>query len=164
MNSVCEKWQAAMLEAAVNGPMESGLAEHLRACVQCYLEWQALRERADRLQGLLPMIAQGAEPSPDFRARVLAATATPKRSTQGRLRMFVAAGAAAAVVVVLVTNSSRRAATRLSNKELATAQKLAEWRAPSDQLLATPGEDMLRTVPELGKSFLNVPVRDHRED
>jgi hypothetical protein len=48
--------------------------------------------------------------------------------------------------------------------ELATAQKLAEWRAPSDGLLVTPGQEILRTMPKLGESYLNVPVKKGEEE
>ena len=48
--------------------------------------------------------------------------------------------------------------------ELAAAQRLAEWRAPSDALLATPGQEILRTMPRLGQSYLNVPVKTGEEE
>jgi len=37
---------------------------------------------------------------------------------------------------------------------LASAQKLAEWRAPSDVLLAIPGRRILQATPKLGASYL----------
>ena len=48
--------------------------------------------------------------------------------------------------------------------ELAAAQKLAEWRAPSDGLLVTPGQEMLLTMPRLGESYLNVPLKKDEEE
>jgi hypothetical protein len=48
--------------------------------------------------------------------------------------------------------------------ELAAAQKLAEWRAPSDGLLATPGQEILRTMPKIGESYLNVPAKKDEEE
>ena len=48
--------------------------------------------------------------------------------------------------------------------ELAAAQKLAEWRAPSDALLATPGQEIVKTTPKLGESYLNVPVKKDEEE
>jgi len=48
--------------------------------------------------------------------------------------------------------------------ELAAAQKLAEWRAPSDGLLVTPGQEILRTMPRLGESYLNVPAKTDEEE
>jgi hypothetical protein len=48
--------------------------------------------------------------------------------------------------------------------ELAAAEKLAEWRAPSDVLLETPGQEILRTTPRLGESYLRVPVKTDQEE
>jgi hypothetical protein len=48
--------------------------------------------------------------------------------------------------------------------DLAAAQKLAEWRAPSDVLLATPGQEILRTSPKLGESYLRVPAKKNEEE
>jgi hypothetical protein len=52
----------------------------------------------------------------------------------------------------------------VSPNELAALQKLTEWRAPSDALLATPGQEILRTMPRLGESYLNVPVKKDEEE
>jgi len=58
----------------------------------------------------------------------------------------------------------RKNGPAVSEDELATAQKLAEWRAPSDGLLQTPGREILNTTPQLGKSYLNVPVKTGEEE
>ena len=165
MNLACEKWRSALLEATLNGSADAALAEHLYGCSGCSEEWRALQARAKRLQGSLPMIAQGVEPSPDFRARVLAAAeARPKNRVGARLRMWALAGATAIVVLLTVSLSRHDRANRRFEEQLAVAQRLADWRAPSDPLLATPGRDMLRTVPTLGKSFLTVPAKSDREE
>ena len=48
--------------------------------------------------------------------------------------------------------------------ELAAAEKLADWRAPSDVLLETPGREILRTTPRLGESYLHAPVKTDKEE
>jgi len=58
----------------------------------------------------------------------------------------------------------RRAAQTISEDELAAVQKLTEWRAPSDALLAAPGREILRTMPRLGESYLNAPVKKNEEE
>ena len=156
-----------MLEAALSGEMQTELADHVRTCPNCAAARTALEARAGRLAELLPMVAQGAEPSPEFRAKVIAAAGTTTVKTARRSwRMLVLAGAVAAALVVLVVgNFAKRSASRgLSPEELATAQKLVEWQAPSDALLATPGQEMLRTVPKFGQSFLDVPKKNNREE
>ena len=43
-------------------------------------------------------------------------------------------------------------------EELSAAQKLAQWRAPSDSLLKTPGQEILKTTPKLGELYLPATV------
>jgi hypothetical protein len=58
----------------------------------------------------------------------------------------------------------RRTVGMIPGDEVAAAQKLAEWRAPSDSLLVTPGQEILKTMPKLGKSYVNVPVKTDEEE
>jgi hypothetical protein len=167
MKSACEKWKDPLREAALTGGAAKDLEEHLRSCAKCSAELDEVRARAARLDALLPLVTQGAEPSSDFRARVLAAAATAREGKRARpWRVWTLAGAAAVVAVVLMIGVAlqRRTARMIPGDELAAAQKLAEWRAPSDGLLATPGQEILRTMPRLGESYLNVPVRTDEEE
>jgi hypothetical protein len=164
MKNACEKWKDQLLEAALTGAMTKDFQEHLRSCAKCSAEMDEVRARAARLEVLLPLVAQGAEPSADFRARVLAAAGEGKRARSWRMWTLAGAAAAVAVVLIIGVNLQRRTARMISVDELAAAQKLAEWRAPSDGLLATPGQEILRTTPRLGESYLNVPVKMDEEE
>lgn len=42
--------------------------------------------------------------------------------------------------------------------------KLADWRAPSDVLLQTPGREILWTTPRLGESYLHLPAKTDKEE
>lgn len=163
MKNNCEEWKTALLEAAAGGAVDGEMVEHLETCAGCGAEWKILRERAAQLEKLLPMVAQGAEASPDFRARVMAAAA--RKRSKSRPQLLILAGAAAAAVVLLMAIPWRQQTTEgLSQQELAAAQKLAEWRAPSDSLLATPGQEILRTTPKLGRSYLDKPPKGNLEE
>ncbi len=167
MKNACEKWKDPLREAALTGTTAKELEEHLRGCAKCSAELDEVRARAARLDALLPLVAQGAEPSADFRARVLAAAEAKGEGKRARpWRIWTRAGATAVVVVVLMIGVvlQRRTARMIPGEELAAAQKLAEWRAPSDGLLVTPGQEMLRTMPRLGESYLNVPVKTDEEE
>ena len=167
MNRACENWKPVLLEAALSETVPPEMAQHLEQCPHCAEEWKAVQGRARQLQDLLPRITLGAEPSAGFRARVLAAAATaqPKRAAL-KWRVLVLAGATATLVALLMLNkrSEPNASADLSSKELAAAQKLTEWRAPSDTLLATPGQEMLKSLPKLGETYLRVPAKSSRED
>jgi len=167
MKNACEKWKDPLREAALTGAIAKDLEEHLRSCTNCSAELDEMRARAVRLDALLPLVAQGAEPSADFQARVLAAAKAAREGKRARpWRVWTLAGATAVVVVVLMIGVAlqRRTARVIPGEELATAQKLAEWRAPSDGLLATPGQEILRTVPRLGESYLHVPLKTDEEE
>jgi len=167
MKNAWEKWKDLLREAALTGTTAKDLEEHLRGCAKCSAELDEVRARAARLDALLPLVTKGAEPSADFRARVLVAAAAAREGKLARpWRVWTLAGAAALVAVVLMAavTLQRRAARMIPGDELAAAQKLAEWRAPSDGLLATPGQEMLRTMPRLGESYLNVPLKKDEEE
>ena len=167
MKNGCEKWQDRLREAALAGTVASDLEEHLRTCASCSVELEEVRARAGRLDALLPLLMKGAEPSANFRAGVLAAAAAASERTRARpWRAWTLSGAAAMVVVVLVIEVAlqRRAVRTIPADELAAAQKLAEWKAPSDSLLLTPGQEILRKMPRLGETYLKVPAKTDEEE
>jgi hypothetical protein len=166
MKDACEKWNDQLLEAALTGAKAKDFEEHLRGCTICSEELEAVRGRRMRLDELLPLVARGAEPPADFRAQVLAAAEAGSGAKRARQwRIWTLAGATAAIVaVMIVATMYRRTAQTIPEKELAVVQRLAEWRAPSDALLVTPGQEILRTMPRLGESYLNVPVKKNEEE
>jgi hypothetical protein len=164
MKDPCVRWKEQLLEAALAGAMRKDFEEHLRSCMICSRELDAVRARRVRLDVLLPLVARGSEPAADFRARVLAAAASGADRARP-WRPWTLAGAAAAIVVMVVGAAIYwRAAQTIPDEELAAIEKLAEWRAPSDSLLETPGQDILRTMPKFGESYLNVPVKTDEEE
>jgi hypothetical protein len=166
MKDACEKWKDQLLEAALTGAKTKDFEEHLRVCTICCRELDAARERRIRLDELLPLVAQGAEPPVDFHAQVLAAAEAGSGAKRARQwRIWTLAGATAVIVMVMIgTTLYRRGAHAIPEKELAAVQRLAEWRAPSDALLVTPGQEILRTMPRLGESYLNVPAKTDEEE
>lgn len=167
MKNACEKWKDRLREAALMGASAPELVEHLQTCAHCSAELRDLEARKARLDTWLPRVVQGVEPSTDFRARVLAAAeAGGKRKRLLRWQAWMLAGAAATAAIVLVVGAvwHRGTTGKIQPDELAAAQKLAEWRAPSDSLLATPGQEILRTTPRLGESYLNVPMKEVEEE
>jgi predicted anti-sigma-YlaC factor YlaD len=164
MKNACEKWMDPLREAALTVAPAKDLEEHLRSCAKCSAELDEMRARAARLDALLPLVAQGAEPSADFRARVLGAAEAAREGKHARPWRVWRLAAVVVVVLMIGVTLQRRAARMIPGDELAAAQKLAEWRAPSDGLLVTPGQEILRTVPRLGESYLNVPVKTDEEE
>lgn len=167
MKNDCAKWKEQLLEAALTGTVAGKFERHLSSCAGCLKELEVLRARRERLDALLPLVARGAEPPAEFGARVLAAVqAASGWKRVRRWRAWMLAGATAAVVIAVVIGLIlRRTTTRMiSGTEVAVAQKLAEWRAPSDVLLEPPGQEILRSTPKLGESYLTIPVKTNEED
>jgi hypothetical protein len=163
MKAACKEWRDRLLEAALTGARPKDLELHLRNCKGCSAELRELEAIRVRQDALLPFLVGGSQPSPDFRTRVLAAAeAESDRILAPRWRVWVLVGATvAAVTVFMVQRSTVR---KDEAKELAGAQRLAEWRAPSDSLLKTPGQEILKTTPKLGDSYLRVPVNKVEEE
>jgi hypothetical protein len=166
MKDACEKWKDQLLETALTGATAKDLEEHLRICTICASELEAVRARKMRLDELLPLVARGAEPPTDFRAQVLAAAEAASGAKRARpWRVWTLAGATAAIVVLVIgATIYRRAALRIPENEITAVRKLTEWRAPSDSLLVTPGHEILRTMPRLGESYLNIPMKTDEEE
>src|SRR5258708_2693305 len=132
MKNACENWKEPLREAALTGTTAKDLEEHLRSCANCSAELDEVRARAARLDALLPLVAQGAEPSADFRARVLAAVAA-KEGKRGRpWRVWTLAGATVVLVTLLAggLTSPRTNGPAIPERAPSTTPTLAPCRPP----------------------------------
>jgi hypothetical protein len=182
MKSECAKYKDLLLEAALDGTSKGTsketskgtFDEHLRQCDDCASELQTLRARREMMDALLPMVAGEAEPGGGFRAQVLAAAeAGSEKKRAGQRRVWVLAGTIAVLVLVMagglvlkrrMAQTVERASGQATpTNQLVAAQTLAVWRAPSDVLLQTPGQEFLRTTPKLGESYLSSPLQTIEE-
>ena len=166
MKNECAKWRNELLEAALLGTAARDLEEHLGQCSNCAEALADLRSRKQLIDALLPRVAQDAEPAADFRARVLAAAEAESDTRSLRLwRTWAMAGATAVVLIAVAAGVTLRwRAAGVPAAELAAAQKLAEWQAPSDVLLSSPGPGILRGTPKLGESYLKLPAKTTKEE
>lgn len=78
-----------------------------------------------------------------------AAARTGRRQSQVRWAVVSAFAAAAVVVAVILLH-------RPNGSDIDTATQLAAWRSPTAALLRVPGDDILRTVPSVGASFMRI--------
>ena len=154
MTNACAEWKDQLLEAALTGARSKEFELHLRNCKGCAAELRELEAIREHQDALLPLLVRGSQPSPDFRIQVLAAAAEAERNRAPRWRVWALAGATVAAATVFMVQ--RGAVRKDEAEELAVAQKLVEWRAPSDSLLETPGQEILKTTPKLGELYLPV--------
>lgn len=159
MKNNCSKWEDLLLEAALTDTTTSQLQKHLAECSGCRQELARLQDQRQRLDAALSLLPGAQQPGPDFAARVMAVAEAqqPQRNLHGKRWLFAAAAAiVAAFVTALVL--SRPTGSGPSAAELAAAEKLVQWHAPSDALLVVPGQGVLRGVPSLGESYLKLDV------
>jgi len=88
---------------------------------------------------------EATEVTPPFASTVAAARARPTAAPRRRALGLAAAVVVAVVAAVLVSPWRERDGVRLEI-DLATVR----WQAPTDFLLKLPGEELLRSVPQLG--------------
>jgi hypothetical protein len=88
------------------------------------------------------------EEAPPFR-RVWAAARASRANGRPRRRGRLAAAAAAALTLALLALLWRRP-ERGPAPDPETSASIAQWKSPTDFLLATPGRELLSTVPSLG--------------
>jgi anti-sigma factor RsiW len=154
MNNNCTQWKDALLEAALSDRPAAGLEQHLSQCSACAANLATLRARRERLDALLPLAIRGPEPSAGFHGRIMNAAESAGRTSR---TAWPAWGLAAAAILLIVFGGGpvlRWFSTRTGpDAELAAATRLANWRAPSDALLAIPGREILSTTPRLGESY-----------
>ncbi len=161
MTNDCSIWKNALLEAVLTGAANNALEAHVSQCANCTGELAALRTRREQLDSLLPQLAQGAEPSVDFRARLLAVAEATHSTWRPRFwPSWSLVGVTGLIAAVLVVGwAFHPGASSVPETELLAAEKLTQWRAPSDVLLAAPGAQILQTTPKLGQSYLPVIPR-----
>lgn len=166
MKTACAKWKDDLLEAVLMGTVAGELEDHLNACARCTEALAALRARRERMDTLLPLLARGAEPSPEFRARVLVNVQSHCEQERVRpWRAWILAGVSAAIVAAASVSLWHRGGEPQSrDATLTAAQRLADWRAPSDVLLETPEKQFLRATPRLGQSHVKIPITVDKEN
>jgi hypothetical protein len=160
MKSDCAKWKDRLADAVWDGldATSDDLQNHLSQCADCAAKLARLRTRRERLESLLPLLAKATEPSPDLRARIVAAAeaATDRRHPMlWRLSATVGAVAAMALLMIFLVLGHN---THVTEADLRGAQALAQWRAPTDVFLRTPGQEFLNSTPRLGESYITIPA------
>jgi anti-sigma factor RsiW len=164
MKSQCAKWKEQLLDAALEQTENVELERHLQTCSDCARELATLRMRQEKLDDLLPLLLRGVEPPPEFRARLLAAAEAgtePRGLSRGWL-WCVGGGVSALLVAILISGPGRRTAPTVTPANLAAAEALVHWRAPTDVLLDSHGPDILKDMPRVGGSYLERPLQQMR--
>lgn len=158
MKNTCMKWKDQLLEAALGEMPKRELRDHLAQCADCAAELGALQARRRQMDSLLPQLARGAEPSPELRRRILAGVETAKPRGNSNVILSWATAGVAVIVIAVVIGAVWHRSSVVQETELRGAQALAQWHAPTDVLLRTPGSEFLTETPRLGESYIKIPI------
>jgi hypothetical protein len=167
--NACKEWKNELLELAASerSAETPRLEAHIKGCTGCAAALTELRAQATRLDAALPGIADGAKLRGGFEARVFARIAAGETSGSAvRVRGFslgsawwsgwqmrlAAAGVVCAVVVSAVVWPTVKRHWHIGEPEISITQ----WRSPTDSLLETPGQDLLRSTPKLGEVYFSL--------
>ena len=146
--TVCLKWKDRLLDIALGWAASSELQEHLSACAGCSRALVEMRASRERMDGAVEKLVRDAEPSPAFRARLLASIAARPAASK-KWPVLVGAAAAAAFAAVLLVPRVKEVASPPS--DIASVSALTQWRSPTESLLRAPAGEILKSTPKSRK-------------
>jgi len=160
--NACPEWNDRLLNHAAGGPSgpeTHALEGHLKRCPGCAGAVEKLLARATEIDLAVRQLVECAGPSAGFDARVLSSAQARPARTGRRLWQVgvVAAVVTAAIVFALVLNprwSKPRPA--VTPHATAPAAALSGWRSPTEGLLRSSGDELLRSGPRLGLFYLRM--------
>ncbi len=158
--SACAYWRELLEDQALGSAASVELQAHLAVCAACAAALAALRAQVSQLDtGVRQLVA--IEPSQHLESRLLAAIKSrPERfGLFERWRTALAALAFGAILVVLAY-SVRNALVSRGRRETFRPPTvvLSAWRSPTESLLRSPAEPLLKAAPRLGESYFEMKM------
>jgi hypothetical protein len=136
------QWEQALFDHALGEPAGAELEAHLAACPECAAALEELRARAGMLDSTVREVA-AQEPRPEAAQRVMARIGeTPAPRPVLRWASATMAATAAVVGLWMWSGHGRPPASTLSN-----------WRSPTESLLRSPADPLLKSVPRVGDAY-----------
>ncbi|PYT32152.1 MAG: hypothetical protein DMG57_02870 [Acidobacteria bacterium] len=144
--NACPKWREELIDHALGGLPAAALQAHLATCAGCSEALEAWRRKAAQIDtGVQQLIA--AEPRAQGPERVLTQIQrSPVKPFYGRVAL-----AALMLTVSLVVVLDRPAPPKKVVPFPVMA--LSTWRSPTQSLLHSAADPLLRRVPRLGEKF-----------
>jgi len=138
----CRRWNDELMECALGRPLTQALSAHLARCEECNGALEAWRSKAREMDGVLTRLA-ASEPRAGGPERVLARITTAPAPAHPRL---VAATVGLVVLAGVIAVAPRPVRTI----------SLSTWRSPTQSLLRSPADPLLKSVPRLGDGLFEV--------
>ena len=143
----CQEWKDALIDHALGQSADAALEAHLATCPPCAEALRAWRGRAAQLDPAIRQISTS-EPGLYGPERILSRAALrPRRPFFGRL-------AWALPLIVLLALAFYRLARR--EPDVPPLAALSMWRSPTQSLLRSPADPLLKDVPRFGEGFFQM--------
>lgn len=149
----CRQWNDELLECALGGPLTPAFSAHLAGCAECSGALEALRAKAREMDRVLTSLA-ASEPRRGGPERVLARIATTAPAPA-----YPRLAAAAAALIIL---AGLVALTTRPGRTIRLSTRLSTWRSPTECLLRSPADPLLKSVPRLGEGVFEMhPAKEN---
>jgi anti-sigma factor RsiW len=152
--NACPKWRESLIDHALGRSPGAALEAHLAACAGCSEALEAWRQKAAQMDAGVQQLT-AAEPHLHGPERVLTQIQhlSPSKPFYGRVAL-----AALILTVSLIVVLYRPTPPK---KVPFPVMALSTWRSPTESLLHSPADPLLKSVPHLGeKLFETKPAGD----
>jgi hypothetical protein len=139
----CRQWSDELVERSLGRTPTQELSAHLARCAECNGALEAWRERASEMDLVLTRLARS-EPRPGGPERVLVRISTTAPAPS-YLRLVTAAFALV-ILAYLIVFPARPV----------KAISLVTWRSPTQSMLRSQADPLLKSVPRLGDGLLKM--------
>jgi len=150
----CSDWQEELLDHALGIPASADLAAHVSCCAACAGAVQELHQRAAQIDTGVRALFR-AEPSPFLASRVLVHAA--ERATCSLWPAWLKPALATLLLIALAwfgVHVVRGSIERRRNEAAqAAARSIASWHSPTEGLLRSSADSLLKSLPRLGETY-----------
>lgn len=144
----CREWKDALIDHALGQAADAALEAHLAGCSACAAALRGWRERAAQLDPAIRQLT-ASEPGPYGPERILARAALrPRPPFYMRLAWALPLVILLALTFYKLSRPEPRAPLPLT--------ALSTWRSPTQSLLRSPADPLLKDVPRLGEGFFQM--------
>ncbi len=144
--NACPKWREELIDYALGQSPGAALEAHLAACPDCSQALEAWRQKAAQMDADVQQLT-AAEPRVQGPERVLTQIRqlSPNTPFYGRVAL-----AALVLTISLIAVLYRSTPPK---KVLFPVMALTTWHSPTESLLQSAADPLLKTVPHLGEKF-----------
>ena len=151
--NACQKGREELIGCALGQPPGAALGAHLAACEECSQALEAWRDKASQMDAGIQQLT-AATPRAHGPERILAQIRqlTPGRPFYGRVALAALVLTASLVVVLYRPAPPRKVETL----------PLMAWRSPTESLLHSTADTLLKSVPQFGKKVFETKSGENK--